>query len=313
MREIPVYLFLGFLESGKTKFIQETLEDKRFNNGEKTVILLCEEGEEEYDLSTFNSSNVFIEKIDSEDELTADRLAKIEKELKPDRIMCEYNGMFRIQTLTDALPVSWIIAQTFTFVDSSTFESYNKNMRQLVFEKIAMSDLIAFNRFDEKYDMQAFHKIVRAVSRRADIIYEFKDGKVVPDDIVDPLPFDINAEVIEISERDYALWYQDLCEEMEKYNGKKLSYKVKLLANKNLPDAFIAGRDVMTCCEADIALAAIACKNLAGIEYENGCWYDVVGTLEIRFSRAYGKKGPVLNVISAKKADAPEQPVATFY
>ena len=147
MREIPVYLFLGFLESGKTKFIQETLEDKRFNNGEKTVILLCEEGEEEYDLSTFNSSNVFIEKIDSEDELTSERLAKIEKELKPDRIMCEYNGMFRIQTLTDALPASWIVAQVFTFVDSSTFEIYNTNMRQLVFEKIAMSDLIAFCSF----------------------------------------------------------------------------------------------------------------------------------------------------------------------
>ena len=46
--EIPVYLFTGFLDSGKTKFIQETLEDVNFNNGEKILLVVCEEGEEEY-------------------------------------------------------------------------------------------------------------------------------------------------------------------------------------------------------------------------------------------------------------------------
>ena len=48
---IPVYAFTGFLDAGKTKFIQETLEDERFNTGERTLVLICEEGEEEYDLS----------------------------------------------------------------------------------------------------------------------------------------------------------------------------------------------------------------------------------------------------------------------
>ena len=52
MQQIPVYSFTGFLDSGKTKFIQETLEDERFNAGERTLVLLFEEGEEEYDLST---------------------------------------------------------------------------------------------------------------------------------------------------------------------------------------------------------------------------------------------------------------------
>ena len=47
-RQIPVYLFTGFLEGGKTKFIQETLEDGRFNKGEPTLLLVCEEGIEEY-------------------------------------------------------------------------------------------------------------------------------------------------------------------------------------------------------------------------------------------------------------------------
>lgn len=313
MRDVPVYLFLGFLESGKTKFIQETLEDTRFNQGEKTVILMCEEGVEEYDLSAFKSGNVFIETIDGEAELTAEKLDDIEKRLRPDRVMCEYNGMFLVQKLFDALPENWQVVQSFMFVDSSTFLSYNGNMRQLVYDKLNVSDLVAFNRFDDKYGRDIFHKTVRAVSRRAEIIFEYVDGTVVPDDTVDPLPFDLDAPVVEIADRDYAIWYQDLCEEMSKYDGKTLRLHVRLINNKLLPDAFIAGRDLMSCCVEDIRLAAVACRNPENIEIEDGEWYEVTGKLEVRFSKAYNKRGPVLTVEKAEKADAPEQPVATFY
>lgn len=313
MRDVPVYLFLGFLESGKTKFIQETLEDTRFNQGEKTVILVCEEGVEEYDLSAFKSGNVFIETIDGEAELTAEKLDGIEKRLRPDRVMCEYNGMFLVQKLFDALPENWQVVQSFMFVDSSTFLSYNGNMRQLVYDKLNVSDLVAFNRFDDKYGRDIFHKTVRAVSRRAEIIFEYVDGTVVPDDTVDPLPFDLDAPVVEIADRDYAIWYQDLCEEMSKYDGKTLRLHVRLIKNKLLPDAFIAGRDLMSCCVEDIRLAAVACRNPENIEIEDGGWYEVTGKLEVRFSKAYNKRGPVLTVEKAEKADAPEQPVATFY
>ncbi|MBR6049657.1 MAG: GTPase [Clostridia bacterium] len=313
MRDVPVYLFLGFLESGKTKFIQETLEDTRFNQGEKTVILMCEEGIEEYDLAAFKSGNVFIETVNGEAELTAERLSDIEKRLRPDRVMCEYNGMFLVQKLFDALPENWQVVQSFMFVDSSTFLSYNGNMRQLVYDKLNVSDLVAFNRFDDKYERDIFHKTVRAVSRRTEIIFEYVDGTVVPDDTVDPLPFDLDAPVVEISDRDYAIWYQDLCEEMSKYDGKTLRLHVRLIKNKLLPDAFIAGRDLMSCCVEDIRLAAVACRNPENIGIEDGEWYEVTGKLEVRFSKAYNKRGPVLTVEKAEKADAPEQPVATFY
>ena len=313
MKDVPVYLFLGFLESGKTKFIQETLEDTRFNQGEKTVILLCEEGIEEYDLSRFKDGNVYIETIDGEAELTAERLSDIEKRLAPDRVMCEYNGMFLTQKLFEALPENWSVVQAFMFADSSTFLSYNGNMRQLVYDKLNMADLVAFNRFDDKYDRDMFHKTVRAVSRRAEIIFEYKDGTVVPDDTVDPLPYDLDAPVVEISDRDYAIWYQDLCEEMSKYDGKTMKLHVKLIKNKLLPDAFIAGRDLMSCCVEDIRLAAVACRNPENIEIEDGAWYSVTGKMEIRFSKAYNKRGPVLTVEKAEKAEQPAQPVATFY
>ena len=313
MKDVPVYLFLGFLESGKTKFIQETLEDTRFNQGEKTVILMCEEGIEEYDLSAFKSGNVYIEAVDGEAELTAEKLADIEKRVRPDRVMCEYNGMFLVQKLFEALPENWSVVQAFMFADSSTFLSYNGNMRQLVYDKLNVADLVAFNRFDDKYDRDMFHKTVRAVSRRAEIIFEYVDGTVVPDDTVDPLPFDLDAPVVEIDDRDYAIWYQDLCEEMNKYDGKTLSLHVKLIKNKLLPDAFIAGRDLMSCCVEDIRLAAVACRNPENFEIEDGGWYKVTGKLEVRFSKAYNKRGPVLTVEKAEKSDAPAQPVATFY
>lgn len=313
MEDVPVYLFLGFLESGKTKFIQETLEDTRFNQGEKTLILMCEEGIEEYDLSAFAKSNVYIETIENESELTVDKLSSIDKKLSPARVMVEYNGMFQLNSLFQALPDNWQIVQTFMFADSGTFLSYNGNMRQLVYEKMAAADLIAFNRFTSANSMEEFHKIVRVANRRCEIVYEQTDGTIVPDEIEDPLPFDIDAPVVEISDRDYAIWYSDLCEDINKYDGKTLKLHAKLLSNKMLPDSFIVGRDLMNCCAADIRLAAIACKNPEKLSYENGEWYMVTGKLEVRFSAAYGKKGPVLSVTSAEKADAPEDPVATFY
>lgn len=313
MKDVPVYLFLGFLESGKTKFIQETLEDTRFNQGEKTVILLCEEGIEEYDLSSFPQNNVIIETIDGEGELTAERLSQIEKKHEPDRVMCEYNGMFLVNRLMEVLPENWSVVQAFMFVDSSSFLTYNGNMRQLVYDKLNMADLVAFNRFDDKYDRDLFHKTVRAVSRRAEIIFEYTDGTVVPDDTVDPLPFDIDAPVVEIDDRDYAIWYQDMCEEMMKYDGKRISLHVKLLKNRMIPDAFIAGRDLMSCCVEDIRLAAVACRNPEKFSFEEGAWYNVEGKMEVRFSKAYGKKGPVLTVEKMEKTEQPDQPVATFY
>ena len=64
MQQIPVYAFTGFLESGKTKFIQETLEDPRFNAGERTLLLVCEEGEEEYAPDQFATDSVKIRVIE---------------------------------------------------------------------------------------------------------------------------------------------------------------------------------------------------------------------------------------------------------
>ncbi len=233
MKEVPVYLFLGFLESGKTKFIQETFEDPRFDSGERTLLLVCEEGETEYDPKRFAVKNFAIETVLPED-LTAVRLAEIVKSSRAERVVVEWNGMRETSVLFDAMPDGWMLAQVMTFFDASTFLTYNQNMRQLVFDKVQYADMVVFNRFRETDSQEEYHKIVRAISRRPDIVYEYEDGRAVYDEILDPLPFDIDAKVIEISDRDYAFFYRDLVEETPKYAGKIVRFKGIVAVDKKL-------------------------------------------------------------------------------
>ena len=195
-RQIPVYLFTGFLEAGKTKFIQETLEDKRFNKGEPTLLLVCEEGVEEYEPEEFSGHRVKLKAVEDEADLTPENLTRWLAQAEAERVLVEYNGMWMLDSLYGALPEGWLVAQEFMFADANTFLNYNANMRQLTYDKLKSAELVVFNRFKPEMEKMDFHKIVRAASRRADIAYEAEDGSVVYDDIEDPLPFDIDAPVI---------------------------------------------------------------------------------------------------------------------
>ena len=314
-KDVPVYLFTGFLEGGKTKFIQETLEDRRFCNGEKTLLLVCEEGEEEYAPEQFASDTVQIRVVEDQDSLTRENLEKWLAEARAERVVVEYNGMWMLDVLYNAMPEGWMVYQEFMFADSATFLSYNSNMRQLVYDKLKSAELVVFNRFDEKtMDKMAFHKIVRGASRRADIAYEAKNGKVVYDDIEDPLPYDLNAPIVEIGDEDFALFYRDMADEPKKYEGKTVRFKCRCLVRKKLPaNCFVVGRHVMTCCVEDIQFAALVCQWDKANTVKDDSWMILTAKVEFKFHRAYNRRGPVLSYISAESCEAPEQPVATFY
>ncbi|MBQ8928646.1 MAG: GTPase [Oscillospiraceae bacterium] len=315
VEDIPVYLFVGFLESGKTKFIQETLEDQRFNNGEKTLLLLCEEGEEEYDPSRFPSKNVYQRVIEDEEDFNPQNLQKLLKECGATRVVLEYNGMWTIQNLFEQLPVEWAVYQAMCFVDSNTFLSYNANMRSLVVDKINVSELVVFNRFNtQTMDQVEFHKIVRGVSRRTQIAYETTDGEVAYDDIEDPLPFDVNADEIEIKDEDYALFYRDIMEEPDKYNGKTLTFRGVVARDRKFPDnVFASGRHVMTCCVEDIQYCWLVCEWDKAKMFDTRQWVRLTGKVSIQRHKLYKGKGPVLHVEAAVLTEAPAQEVATFY
>ena len=311
---MPVYLFTGFLESGKTKFIQETLEDKRFCNKEKTLLLVCEEGEEEYAPEQFATDTVVIRVLEGQEQLTNENLTEWAQETKADRVVIEYNGMWLLDALYAAMPEGLVVYQEFMFADAGTFLSYNGNMRQLVYDKLKSCELVVFNRFKPDMDKMEFHKVVRAASRRADIAYESTDGKVVYDDIEDPLPFDLNAPVIEIGDADFAEWYRDLGETPANYEGKTVRFKCRALKRSKMPaNTFIVGRHDMTCCVEDIQFAALVCQWDKADSVQDDSWMILTAKLNFKFNKAYGRKGPVLSYVSHELCEAPEQPVATFY
>ena len=313
--EVSVYLFLGFLESGKTKFIQETLEDPRMENGEKTLLLICEEGEEEYDPHTFNVRNVAVVTLESIDELNMDNLAALTQKYGAERVVVEYNGAWLLQSFFDAMPENWVINQMMTFFDATTFLNYNKNMRQLVYDKIYMTQMVVFNRFKPEMDKMEFHKIVRGASRRPDIVYEYLGGNPEFDDIEDPLPFDVNAPVIEIADRDFAWFYRDMAEKPAEYVGKTVAFKGMAAVSKKVPEGFIVlGRHIMTCCEADIAYDGFA-VNTKGLvkNIKTRDWLNIVAKVKMEYNSVYRKRGPVLVAEKLEPATPPEEIVVTYY
>lgn len=312
--DIPVYLFTGFLESGKTKFIQETLEDERFNSGEKTLLIICEEGEEEYEPSSFSGKNVSIKMVDKKEDLTAEVLSAWQKETRFERVIVEYNGMWTLDAFYNAMPQKWAVYQEMMFADASTFVSYNANMRSLVVDKLKSAEIVIFNRYDSSIDKLPLHKIVRGISRRSAIVYEYKDGSTEEDDIEDPLPFDVNAPIIEIADTDYALWYRDMMEDTGKYNGKTVKFKGIIARDKKLGDStFVAGRHVMTCCAEDVQYAGLIAECEAPcMSLKTGDWIMITATVSVEKHKAYKGVGPVLRVKEYAATTEPAEKVVTF-
>lgn len=312
--EIPVYLFTGFLDAGKTKFVQETLEDPRFYDGERTLVILCEQGEEEYDSKKYPSDSVFFTEIESEQQLSEKLMLELQRKYRMHRVLIEYNGMWMLQKLYDALPQNWLIYQEMLFCDASTILTYNSNMRNLVADKLYNCEMVIFNRLKHGDDFMPYHKLVRGVTRKANIAYEFTDGEVEYDEIEDPLPFDIEADVIELKDIDYALWYRDLMEETDKYHGKTIKFKGIVAKNDQLPkDTFAIGRHIMICCEEDISFGGIIAKFDECDILESRDWVWITAKISIEYNQFYKEKGPVLYVSSVQHTLPPEQQLATFY
>ncbi|MCI9407668.1 MAG: GTPase [Clostridia bacterium] len=315
MEEVSVYLFLGFLEAGKTKFIQETLEDERMENGERTLLLLCEEGVEEYAPERFAVRDVAVATLESADELTLENLERLTEKYGAQRVVVEYNGAWLLQQFFDAMPESWVINQMMTFFDANTFLNYNKNMRQLVFDKVQMTQMVVFNRFKGEFDKMEFHKIVRGISRRPDIVYDYLGGKPEFDEIEDPLPFDVNAPVIEIEDRDFAWFYRDMAEKGKSYVGKTVRFKGMAATSKKVPAGYIVlGRHIMTCCEADIAYDGFAVKtNKLLTDIKTRDWLTVTAKIVYEYNSVYHSEGPVFVAEKLERAEPPEEQIVTFY
>lgn len=312
-REIPVFLFTGFLGSGKTKFLQESLEDPEFNNGEKSLLILCEEGEVEFDLDKFDKDTVIVEIISSEDELNEELFSEFVKKHKADRVLVEYNGMWMLDNLYKNLPKGWLIYQEIFFADAKTFLIYNQNLRQLVYDKLKSAEMVVFNRCEKGFDKMEFHKIVRAANRNSQIIYEYGENDVELDTIKDPLPYDLNADIVRVKDDMYAEFYRDLNEEEFKYDGKTLEYRARVVLGGGLREnELILGRHIMTCCVDDIQFGGLVGVYDKAKELENGSWAKIKVKVKLEENPMYGAVGPVLYVEELTPCDPAIPEVAQF-
>jgi len=314
LREIPVYLFTGFLEAGKTRFILDTMQDENFNDGKRTYLILrCEDGEEEYDPTLFGD-NVSMMSVEDVQWLTPDRLSAAARRAGADVLVVEYNGMWPLDAFYNALPENFLVYQEILIADSTTVLTYNANMRQQTVDKLSSAEMVVFNRVTESTDKLALHKLVRGVSRKANICYEDVTGDITFDDIEDPLPFDINAPVIEIADEDFAVFYRDMTEDTGKYMGKTVRFKGIVALDPSLPkNEYAIGRHVMVCCADDISYRGVVARGMGQLKLTTRDWVTVTGKLSMEYSKLYRTEGPVLTVKSIERAEKPAQEVATFY
>ncbi len=311
--EVGVYIFCGFLDAGKTSFISKALASDELDTGENTALFVFEDGEEEYEEALLKNTDVFhLEKT----VFSAEKLSKIETDGNYTRIFIEYNGMWELGDFLDVIPENWVICQIMTIFDCKTVLMFNANMRQLVFDKIQYADLIVFNRYKSGEDKMPYHKLVRGISRNNDIIYENERKEIERDDIEDPLPFDVDAPIIEIGDRDYAYFYRELTENMRAYHGKTVRFLCVTAYDRTLgKSAVVVGRHIMTCCEADTKYCALVCEHNGSRVFSTGEWYRITAKVCVTKHKVYGGEGPVLLGLKFEKAPSPPQDeiITTFY
>lgn len=311
--KVPVYMVNGFLESGKTSFIQETLSDPYFSDGGTTLLIACEVGEEEYDEHILESYDVTLVTIDGKAEFTPEFLEDCKKKYKPTQVMIEYNGMWGMQMFRETqMPRGWFYAQGITLVDVTTFDLYMQNLKSLFMDMVQDSDLVIFNRCVEGTKAASYKRNIRAVNPRAQVEFEKEGGELF--EYEDELPFDVNAEIIEIQDIDYGIWYMDAMDHPEKYDGKTLRFKAMVMIPKRLEPGFFApGRRAMTCCADDTVFMSFLCKTQNLDKLRNKQWLTITAKAKMETRKEYdGETGLVLYTKALKSAEAPAEEMVYF-
>ncbi|HIW81873.1 MAG TPA: GTPase [Candidatus Acetatifactor stercoripullorum] len=306
----PVYVINGFLESGKTEFITFTLGQPYFQIRGKTLLLLCEEGEIEYEEELLKKSRTEVELIEREEDFNPSHLLELEKKHKPERIIIEYNGMWNFKNMK--LPRQWRIEQQITTIDGSTFPMYYTNMRSLLAEMIRNSEMIIFNRCDGIADLNNYKRNIKAVNPSADVIFEDSNGEI--DEIFeDDLPYDLNQDTIVLDNEGYGIWYLDSMDHLERYFGKKLQFVAMVLKPDHFPqDYFVPGRMAMTCCADDMAFLGYACQFAGAGALKQKEWVKVTATVSREYWADYKGEGPILHALSVEKTKAPKDEIISF-
>ena len=304
----------GFLESGKTVFLSETLDMDYFRIDGTTILILCEDGEEEYDSNLLEKTNTVLLTVDSPEELTLDKLEEIDKAYQPGRVIFECNGMYPVSKM-EALevPEGWGLIQEICTVDASTFDLYLANMKSLFTDMVRNAEMVVFNRCSHDMPLASYRRSVKVVNQAAEIIFEDEDGEEIEDIFNEEMPFDVNAPVIQIEDMDYGIWYMDVIDHPERYDGKVVEFRGKIMKPRRLAsDEFIVGRTAMTCCADDMTFLGYVCRSKHTASLKSGQWIQIKGLLRFEYHPAYRDEGPVIQLQHGKGVPKPEDELVYF-
>lgn len=310
---VPIYLITGFLESGKTSFLNFTLQQDYFYTEGRTLLILCEEGEEEYDKTVLEMSNTVVEVIEKEEDLTPDRLAAMDILYQPERVIIEYNGMWLVSNFEKMeKPAGWGIEQQITCVDASTFQMYMANMKSIFMDMVRNSDMVVFNRCKKEDPLATYRRGIKVANQRAEVIFEDEEGEL--DDIFqDEMPFDVNAPVIEILPEDYGIWFVDAMDHPETYVDKTVKFKARVMKPRGMGSKFfVPGRTAMTCCADDTTFLGYVCKSAFAPKLNPGQWVEVTAKVGIENRMEYQGEGIVLYADFVEPCEPLEEEMVYF-
>ncbi len=312
MVQKPVYVINGFLDSGKSSFFSYTIAQPYFQTSGTTLLIVCEEGEVEYEDRLLRQTNTVMEVFEDEEDLTPSAMMALEAKYRPERILIEYNGMWDFRKFR--LPKAWRLEQQITVIDASTFSMYFTNMRSLLAEQLRGSELIMFNRCDgiDEKTLISYKRNVKAINQQADLIFEDAGGEIDMTTEED-LPYDIHKEPIVLEGMNYGIWYLDAMEHPDRYDGKEIEYTGMVMVPDSFPKGFfVPGRMAMTCCANDMTFLGYACRSGNQPIYPERTWVKVRARVSHEEFAEYGGRGIVLHAESVVQTAQPDEPVINF-
>ena len=316
--EIPVYLFLGFLESGKTTFIQETLEEDYFNDGPRTLIFACEDGLEEYDEDLLSRTNSTLVMVEEKEELTPDFITGNLLRHYPDRVILEYNGMWQMEDLYRVLDQTVLrIFQVIVCANAETFDLYMNNMRSLAVDMFKAAEMVIINRCTKDMPRATWRRSIKAVNRGVQVLFDSMDPYEEGEE-EDVLPFDISGDKITLEDEDYGIWFIDAMERPQIYDGKTIEMTARVFKSIRMPKGFfVPGRHAMTCCADDIQFIGYIChtnnaKSSTIKTLKNKMWIRLTAEIKVEYNESYQEEGPVLYAKRIEASQPPEEELVYF-
>ena len=296
MEQLPVFVINGFLEAGNTQFMKFTMQQEYFRTDGNTLLIVCEEGEEEYDEGLLESTHTTVKYIDDINDLTLQKMEELTKEVNPERILIEWNGLWEQDKLE--IPNIWFINQMITIFDTSTLDLYikNKDLKAYMGKMLRNSELVICNRANDidEDTLSAYHLQIKAMAPNAEIIFEGEEGEITGDFSIN-LPYDLDDAKLVIKPEDYGIFYVDTMDRPEKYDGKEVEFTAQVVRPNGIDDdILITGRRAMTCCEADIQFLGFVCKYKGAKNFKNKDWVKVKGKIKFEMNKQYRAKGPVI-------------------